>query len=253
MGRRGLRFLVALGMGISLAVLSSAGTIYAQVNPEAIIEKSIAAQGGREVLEGVKDTIVTISIKIYTPQGEYLGERKVYAKSEPLKLRIEQTILGVQTIIGYDGQTAWLEQMGRVMVAPQAIVDSIKASELREDLLLKYKDKGCTVEYLGEVEVEGRTCHRIKLTDKEGNETIYCFDAETYYVIKSEFDAPDERTGQLVKNEVISSDFRSVENMIVAHKTVSFVGGEKLMEAVIQELQVNQGLDDALFSMPEKK
>ena len=253
MRKKGLRLLVALGMGITLAVLSAAGTIKAQVNPEEIIEKSIAAQGGREALEGVKDTVMTLSIKIYTPQGEYLGERVVYSKSEPVKTRIEQTILGVQTIIGYDGQTAWLEQMGRVMVAPQAITDSFKAGALRENLLLKYKEKGCSVEYLGQDEVEGRACHRIKFIDKEGNETIYCFDSETYYPIKTEFEAPDESTGQLVKNEVISSDFRTVEGMVVPFKHVVFIKGEKAAESMVKEVKINQGLDDALFSMPEKK
>jgi len=251
--KRGLRLLVVLGMGIALAVFCSPGIIRAQVNPEEIIEKSIAAQGGREVLEGVKDMVTTLSIKIFTPQGEYLGERTAYTKSEPMKVRIEQTMMGVQTIIGYDGQTAWLEQMGRVMVAPQTIMDSIKASEIREDLLLKYKEKGCSVEYLGEEKVGERTCHMIKLTDKEGNETIFCFDAETYYVIKMGFQAPDERTGEMVKNEVVNSDFRPVEKMIVPFKIESFVGGEKLMESVIKEVKINQGLDDALFTMPEQK
>lgn len=223
-----------------------------EINPQDIIEKSIEAQGGREVLESVKDVVATTSVKIYIPQGEYLGERKVYTKTEPTKIRIEQTIMGTETTIGFDGENAWLEQMGKAMVAPQSITDSIKASVIREDLLLKYKEKGCKIEYLGQTEVNSQSCYQIKFTDKEDNETIYYFDKKTYLPMKTEFDAPDE-TGKIGKNEVLSSDFRNIKNLVMPFKSIAYFDGKKLLEITIKEVEINQGLEDSLFSIPIKK
>lgn len=223
-----------------------------EINPQEIIEKAIEAQGGREFLEKVKDTVVIASTKIYTPQGEYLGERKVYTKKDPTKIRIEQTILGMETIAGFDGQTAWLEQMGKAMTAPQTITDSFKASLIREDLLLKYKKKECKIEYLGQSEVNNQPCHQIKFTDKEGNETIYYFDKKTYLPIKEEYNGPDE-TGKIGKNEVVSSDFRHIKNLMIPFKSVAYFDGKKVVEVAIKEIEINQGLEDSLFVMPVKK
>jgi len=237
---------------IVLLFISSFVRLKAEVNPEEIIKKSIDAQGGREALEKVKDTVSTASVKIYTPQGEYLGERKTYTKSEPEKLRFEMTFLGMTTIIGFDGQKAWMEQMGKTMLAPQTMTDSFKASMKREDLLLKYKVRECQVEYLGPSEVENQSCHKIKFTDKEGNETIYHLDVKIYLPIKIEFDAPDE-SGKIAKNEILESDFRSVENLLMPFKVITYVNGKKLMETAINEIRINQNLEDSLFSIPEKK
>lgn len=237
---------------VVLLFISSFMRLKAENNPEEIIKKSIDAQGGKEALEKVKDTISTASSKLYTPQGEYLGEMKTYTKSEPAKVRIEQTLLGMTVIIGFDGQTAWMEQMGKTMLAPQTITDSIKASMKRENLLLKYKEKECQVEYLEQTAVENQSCHKVKLTDKEGNETIYYFDVKTYLPIKMEFDAPDE-SGKVAKNEILNSDFRTVENLVMPFKVIAYSNGKKLMETAIKEIRINQGLEDSLFSMPEKK
>lgn len=223
----------------------------AGTDPGEIVEKSIKAQGGRAVLEKVKDTVATASCKFYTPQGEFLGERKIYYKTDPVKVRIEQTILGMETIIGFDGGKTWLQQMGRAMEAPAAINDSMKAGLAREDLLLKYKATGFKLEYLGESQVENSSCHRVKFIDIDGNETIYHFDAETYLPLKVEFDAPDE-TGKMVRSEVMNSDFREVENMRMPFKSVILADGKMNMETTIREIKINQGLDDKLFSMPAK-
>lgn len=242
-----LCFMVCFLLIISLQPNKAA----ADVNPEEIIEKAIKAQGGRDVLEKIKDTVITASCKFYTPQGEYLGERKIYSTSDPIKMRIEQTLLGMETVIGYNGEKAWIQQAGRTMAAPEAISESIKASVGREDILLKYKEKGFKVEYQGESKVGESTCHKIKFTGSKGNETFYYFDVETFFPVKVGFDAPNE-TGKIVRNESINSDFRKVENMMMPFKSVFLADGEKVMETLVKEIKINQGLDDSLFSMPEK-
>jgi len=230
----------------------SLAKVKAQVNPEEIIAKSVEAQGGRDALEKVKDQVVIATIKAFTPQGTLIGEQKVYSKTEPIKVRVEQTLLGMTIIIGFDGETIWLEQMGNVMTAPPAIANPLKASIARENLLLKYKERECKVQYLGESEVDKQSCHQIKFTDKEGNETILYFDVKTFFPIKSEYSATGQE-GAIVKNELIFSDFKPVENLMFPFKTISYSNGNKTAETVITEIKINQDLEDSLFLMPEKK
>lgn len=223
----------------------------AQLKAEEIIEKSIQAQGGRESWEKIKDSVVTATCKIYLPQGEILMERKIYTKIDPYKIRIEQNILGQQIIISFDGQNTWIQQMGQTMVAPEPINQAMKASASRENLLLKYKQAGYKTEYLGQSQVEDKKCHQIKIYSPEVGETIYHFDLETFLPIKTEFEAPNE-SGQVVKNEIISSDFKRIEQILAPFKMVVFTQGRKAMEIMVQEIKFNQGLEDSLFLKPEK-
>ena len=224
----------------------------AQIKAEEIIEKSLQAQGGRQLLEKIQDSVVTASARIYIPTGELLTERVVYSKRNPVRLRIEETVLGMKVVIGYDGEKIWMEQMGKIMLMPENLAQAVKASLKREDLLLRYKEKGYKIEYIGETQVEGKKSYQVKITDLEGEETIYYFEAETFLPLKMEYMAPDEM-GKIVKNEIISLDFRKIENMVVAFKVIGYTDGRKTLELNIQEIKINQGLADSLFQMPEKK
>lgn len=244
--------LIFITTTIIIWLLSPLENIMAEINPEKIIEKSIQAQGGRDALESIKDQVKIASFTTYTPRGTFLGERKVYTKYDPPRIRTELTLLGMEIITGFDGQKVWIKRMGKVMEAPESIADSVKASTKRDRLLLNYKEKGCKVEYGGENRVNEQPCYQIKFTDKEGSVTIYYFDVNTYLPVKVEYDAPDQ-TGKTVKNEVINSDFRPVGALIMPFKTVVFVDKQKTMETVIKEIEINQGLENDLFSMPDKK
>lgn len=242
-----------LFMLLTLLVNSSlkARLIQDQIKAEEVIEKSIQAQGGRQALEQIKDTVVTLSCKFYLPQGEILGERKIYSQAEPYKIRIEDSLLGMQVIMAFDGEKTWLQQMGQTMLAPEAINNSIKTSAARENLLLKYKQKGCKVEYLGESQIEARRVYQIKILCPDIGETFYYFDSETFLPLKIEFKAPNE-SGQIVKNEILNADFKKIENIVLPWKTVVLTDGRKTLEAAIQEVKFNQGLADSLFAFPEK-
>lgn len=226
--------------------------LQAQINPGEIIEKSVEAMGGKDAFEKFHDFVLTASLKIFAPQGAIIGAQKVYGKTEPYKFRAEQTVHGMQIITGFDGQTVWVEQMGNVMVAPPIVAEPIKASAARENVLFRYKERGCKVQYLGESEVDSQPCHQIKITDKEGNETIYHFNVSTYYPLKSAFNVTLE-DGIVMKNEIVNSDFRMVGNLMKPFKIIAYINENKSMETEVIEFKANQDLEDSLFAMPKKK
>jgi outer membrane lipoprotein-sorting protein len=223
-----------------------------QVKPEEIIDKAITAQGGRAALESIKDKTIKSTTKMYTPQQNFLTITVAYIKYNPLKIRAEQIIQGMRVITGYDGNNIWLDSMGQVMIAPPIIANPLKALIVRENLLLGYKEKECSIQYLGESEVSSNACYQIKFTDKDNNETIYYFNAQTYLPIKIEYSVINQ-IGAVAKYEILLSDYRSVENIVIPFKTDTFINSIKKSESTITEIQFNQDLDSILFEMPESK
>jgi outer membrane lipoprotein-sorting protein len=223
-----------------------------QINPEEIINKAIEAQGGREALESVEDKTIKSTTVLFMPQQNILTITLAYIKYRPLKIRTEQIIQGIKITTGYDGNSIWLDSMGHVMIAPPIIANSIKALIARENLLLGYQKKECIIQYLGESEVNNTTCHQIKFTDKENNQTIYFFDAQTYVPLKIEYNIRNE-IGAVAKYEILLSDYRPAENLVIPFKTITFINSIKKSESTVTEIQINQGLNDSLFEMPKSK
>ncbi len=223
-----------------------------QVNPEEIIDKAIEAQGGRVALESIEDKTIKSTMKMYIPQQNFLTITVAYIKYKPLKIRAEQVIQGMRIVTGYDGNNIWLDSMGQVMIAPPIISNPLKALIARENLLLGYKKKECSIQYLGESEVHSNACYQIKFADKDNNETIYYFNAQNYLPIKIEYSVINQ-IGAVAKYEILLSDYRSVENIVIPFKTDTFINSIKKSESTIAEIQFNQELDDILFEMPESK
>ncbi len=48
-----------------------------------------------------------------------------------MKLRREDSILGMVIITGYDGEKAWIQRGEMTIEAPKTVLDSIRASERR--------------------------------------------------------------------------------------------------------------------------
>lgn len=222
------------------------------IDVEQIIAHSLEAEGGRTALEAVKDWMAKYTMKAVAPTGEFIGERTDYWKTEPTKLRIEQSLAGAQVIIGFDGESTWFQQGDRVVDAPKLIADSIKADVKRAYLTLKYKEKGYRVEYLGVQKVEEKEAHAVQFTH-DGDVTVLCFDKETFLTVKQEYTGPDLVTGRAVKNEIFLSDYRPVENVKMPFKLVVLQDGKKAAELALKEIKLNPPLEDSLFAKPAVK
>ena len=133
--------------------------------------------------------------------------------------------------------------------------EQIKRDRLEADpqgLLLNYKVKGYSVDYLGTDDMEGTDVFKIRLTTKEGDMLYYYFDAETYYLLKVskrlKFKDKEE------KSSVLFSDFKKTDYGIVlpfATQNVDENGAEQGGPITITKIEVNSSVDLTVFDKPK--
>jgi hypothetical protein len=131
--------------------------------------------------------------------------------------------------------------------------EPITADELKnaqDDLSIKdefitYKELGKKIEYLGKDDVDGMECFKIKMTDKNGQETTYFMDTESYYVIKQ----VDKVTmdGKEMENTTSFSNFEKLPEGIVYPMAISSSWGT----TDVVKLEFNPTLDPSLFQLPK--
>jgi hypothetical protein len=220
---------------------------------EDVVAKHLEARGGLDKIEAVKSARITG--KMIFPGGA-MEAPLVLQWKEPNKLRMEFTLQGMTGIQAYDGETGWavMPFQGRTDPEPMS-EEQLEQIDEQADFhgaFVNSEEKGYTLEYLGKEEIEGTEAHKIKVTNKHGEETLVFLDAEYFLEIKSE----SKRTirGQELEIEASQGDYKDVDGLMLAHSVESKPKGMEAGQSVIfEKIELNVPLDDALFEMPEKK
>ena len=141
-----------------------------------ILNKHFEATGGKENWESMKTMRMEANMSM---QGMTFGGT-IFAKY-PNKQRVNVDVNGSTIIQAYDGETAWWINpfMGstEAQEMPADMAESMTRQEF-ESSFLNYKDKGHTVELLGEKDLDGTSTFEIRLTKKSGDIEIHYFDTQ---------------------------------------------------------------------------
>lgn len=122
--------------------------------------------------------------------------------------------------------------------------------------LFNYADKGHKVELLGKEDVNGKSCHVVKLTLKTGRDITYYFDPGTYYILRTKTKGGGMMRGgggaggggqRNPDQEVLTdySDYRKTPEGYVFAYTVTVVGMGAAMN--MEKIEVNPKIDEKLF------
>jgi hypothetical protein len=173
-----IKFLTLTILAISLTVMSFAQTA------DELINKHIEAIGGKENWKKVNSmrseaTLSTqgIDIPVVITQVHNIGMKQ------------EFTVMGMSgySIIGVDGGWNFNPMQGQQKPEP-ITQDELNIGKEQLDLqgeFLDYKEKGHNVELLGNEDVDGTSCYKLKLTRKSGREATYLLDPKTFYIIRA--------------------------------------------------------------------
>ena len=172
----------------------------------------------------------------------------------PARYRLEVPIQGQKMIQVYDDGEAWLVAPWTGTLAPKDITgDQLKQMEKQSDItgeLYNWKEKGSKVELLGKEDLEGSDVYKIKLTDKNGDETIYYIDAENYVILKTENTIT--MRGEPIKTESSLSDYKPVEEgIIMAYSHTDSYNGQVVNTLTIDTVMLNPEVDLSIFKKPE--
>jgi len=240
-------------IAVSTALVLWAIPSLAQTADE-IIQKHIAATGGRAALSKLTSRASSGTLSLTTPVGELKGTIEVYNK-KPNKsrtlIKIDAAALGGGQIVNdqrFDGTTGYVIDTfngNREITGDQ--LEVIKSLSFPTPLLT-YKEAGSTAVLGNKETVGGREAYVIQFTPKAGPRIRLFIDAQTFMLVKTVVTVTVPQLGP-IDQAVEFSDFRDVDGLKIPYLTKSS-NPVQTVTAIITDVKHNVEIDDSLFSKP---
>lgn len=227
-------------------VLMSANYAQSQTADE-IIDKHVAAIGGKAVIESIKSQVVEADLSV---MGSTLTSKTTILVGKGFRNEANfngQDIIQVITPTG-----GWMINPLAGQTDPTPLPeDQVKAAQpalFMASKLYDYKAKGVTIETAGRETIEGANTYKLKVTDKDGKISYYYIDPTTYYVVKQ--DDHVNVQGQDMVATALFSDYRKTEiGYVIPYTTVRNQGFE--MTITVTGVKYNVDVDTKVFEMPK--
>jgi hypothetical protein len=222
-----------------------------------IVEKNIAAEGGRQALTKVVSRFATGTIRMPSPAGELAGTIEIL-NAAPNKIRslvkLDLSALGAGSIVvdeRFDGTS------GYAMDSTQgnSPITGSRLESLRNSIFpspfVDYKERGTKIELAGRERVGDRDVFALILTFASGPAMRLSIDAETYLPLKSIVTVDTPQFGT-VEQAFEFSDFRDVDGVKVAFALKGITGPQPFSVA-FSKIEHNVKIDPSLFVKPADK
>ena len=247
---------VLLSMAAMFA-LTWASSVQAQTADE-IIEKHLAAVGGRAALSKLTSQVASGTVAISAQGADIAGSieisRKAPNKARTL-MKLDLSALGGSEMIvdqRCDGKKAFASNslQGDREITGSQLQNMLNASY--PSPLLTYKEAGATIELQGQDKVGGRAVFVLLYTPKAGPASRMLFDAETYLLARAttKLDVPE--AGGAIEQTSDLGDYRAVDGIKVPF-SVTVSSPSQTVAITLSKVEMNTALDDAIFSRPGVK
>jgi len=229
-----------------LLMMIFASLSFAQTVDE-ILEQHFAAIGQEKLL-----TTNTMSAKGKIIQGQFEIPFTSFQK-RPMNFRSDAEFQGMKISSGFDGTQGWSVNPMMGSTDPQPMteeqIDRMKIQSDYDGLLYNYKEKGYTVEFTGKETVDDIETYVLKLTRPNGDVITSYIDAENFVMLKMK--SKLKMQGVETEAETIFSNYKFVNEILIAHSMETKVNGETMMQMVLEEVTYNTDIPDSMFMMPE--
>ncbi len=210
-----------------------------------IMEKSIAAGGGREAIQKMTSMAGTGTLEIVS-MG-VTASFEMYGKAPDKRMTVTSVEGYGDVRRGYDGKVGWSSEPQNGLV--ELTGDELAAAKLEAAFHgeLRWKELYPKAEVTGKAKAGGRDCWLVKLTPAEGRPSTNCYDTETFLLAK----ADTTTAAGDVQSEL--SDYRDLGNGVKAPHTIKLMMpniGEMVVR--LKEIKANVEIDDAKFAKPAK-
>lgn len=226
---------------IFLAIGMLSVTTKAQ-NIDEILSKHAEAIGGLDNWAKIKTMKMEMAMKM---QGMEIPI--IATQVNCTAMRTDITVMGMSGYSIITNTNGWNFMPFNGQTKPEPMTEDILKSSQDElcvlDKLLRTKETGDKLEYLGTDDVDGTECLKLKLTDANGKESTYFLDAETYLLLKKTVKAMVN--GQVFENSVTMGDYKKLdEGIVVAMNTHTGQG-----DIEIKKITVNPVVDENIFKI----
>ena len=239
-----------------LAVFFGCVQFAAAQTADEIIEKHLAALGGRAALNNLKSRSMKGTITLSTPGGDIAGPietlNEVPNKSRTL-IQLDLSNLGLGKVTQdqrFDGTSGYVidtMQGNRDITGDQ--LDAMKNAQFPSPLL-NYKEMGATVELAGKEKVGDRDAYILIGKPKTGPSVRYYIDAETYLPVKTVIKVMVPQLGTELEQTTETSDFKDVDAVKVPFRIRTTTSIQTVV-VTVNQVEHNKQIDRSLFSRPE--
>lgn len=219
--------------------------------PEGLIEKNLRARGNIDSLQNLKT--FRIIGKIETEGIEF---PMVYYYKSPDKYRIQIDLMGQNGITVFNGDEGWLIDPSQNIHTPQKLSESEVISikpmlncifSFYSDMLINYKSKGINLDTLYQTIYEGKKVFNLAFTAPGNHHYTYTIDPNTYL----DFIHTVVLGGTNLTFKLKLMEFYSLNGIVFPRIIESKVdNNQRLTKVIIENIQVNNPIDDNLFSIP---
>jgi outer membrane lipoprotein-sorting protein len=240
---------------IALSLASWAKTASAQTADD-IIEKHVAASGGRAAFARLKSRHSAGTVTLTTPGGNITGLIETWNQA-PNKARsltkLDLTALGLgQTVIDqrFDGESGYVLdtiQGNHDITGTQ--LDSMKNGSF-PNIFLNYKEMGATIELSGKEKVGDHDTYLLISKPKAGTAVRTYIDAESYLPVRTIVKVPVPQLGTDLDEVIEFSDFREVDGIKIPFQ----INQSSLLQTInisLTKVEHNKEIDPAMFSKPK--
>lgn len=238
---------------VAVSMLAFARVATAQTADE-VVEKSLAAQGGRAALGKLTSRVTTGKITISTEAGELPGTIEV-TNAAPNKVRtlinIDLTAVGAGSMTvdqRFDGTNGYaIDSMRGNSDITGGRLESLRNAAFPTPFLT-YKDRGTKLLVAGKEKVGDRDAFVLSVTPATGPASRTWIDAESYLPVKTSTTIETPETGPL---EQISefSDYRDVDGVKVPFQVKSTTAVQSYV-VTVTKVEHNTKIDPAIFGKP---
>lgn len=170
----------------------------------------------------------------------------------PAKVRVEGTFQDLTFIQTFNGKEGWSINPFAGVTDPQQMTDDdLKGMHYQADMdgmLWNWNEKGYTVTFDGKEDMEGTSCFKLKLETKEGDTFTYYIDSDSYILLRT--NTKIKIMGNETESDTYFSNYSMVEGIAVPGKIDTKMKGQLMGTLVIEKVELNIELDDALFEKP---
>jgi hypothetical protein len=224
---------------VAFILVSGISICFSQTADE-IIKKHVEAVGGKDNWAKVKSLKMECTMKA---QGADI--KTTIVQVDKKAMRQDVTVMGMNgyNIITNTEGWSFMPFAGQTKAEPMTADDVKSAQEglYLQDDFITYKELGKKLEYIGKDDVDGTDCYKLKMIDKDGQETTFYLDADSYYTIKQT--QKIKANGKETEATTFYSNFKKLPEGIVYAMNIS--GGYGQTEVV--KLEINPKIDEAIF------
>jgi hypothetical protein len=226
----------------------------ATLTAEQIIDKHIAASGGREALSKLTTRRATGTVTLSQGGAELGGPVEILNKAPNkvrVSLQIDLTSVGMADKMSieqrFDGTTGVMNNsmQGATPITGNQLENMKNA--IFPSPLLDYKTHTNKIEVLPQESIDGKPRLVLQITPKTGSVVKLYFDPETFLVVRTKATVNTPEMGDM-ENVADSSDYRTVDGIKIPFQLVNWNAAQSI-KITLTKIENNVPLDDALFAV----